>query len=156
MYSALGGSHADQLKIEYNRGWDAELGLDSALASNRAIDSKYGVTQSGPHRAELQLRVEGGKAVDILSRGQQKVLVCALKIAQGALLSDSQGQRCIFLVDDLPAELDSENRSAVLKQLQQLGGQTFLTCVDLSAIEKCLNTGAQVAKFHVERGTITT
>ncbi len=156
MYKALGGSYAGELIIEYNRGWDDEFGLDEVLASNKGVDSKYGATQNGPHRADLQIKVDGGKAVDILSRGQQKVLVSALKIAEGTLLSDSKSQKCIFLVDDLPAELDSENRSAVLEQLLLLGGQTFLTCVDLTAIEECLIGVAGVATFHVERGTITT
>lgn len=155
VYASLRGSHVEELTVEYQRGWSDEKTLGAVLAENRAMDTKYGSTQLGPHRADIGMKVRKNNAVDVLSRGQQKVLVSALKIAQGNLLSKSLNERCIFLVDDLQAELDTENRAAVFNQLIKLGGQCFITSVDMSGIEKCLKTAPQVTTFHVERGTIT-
>lgn len=156
VYADLGGARADTLSIHYSRGWDSERPLAEVLAATVATDIRYGATQHGPHRAELDIRVGKNRAVDILSRGQQKVLVSALKLAQGDLLSRDLGQRCIYLVDDLPAELDQENRARVLDQLIGQGGQLFVTCVDESALQGSLSNVLEKTLFHVERGTITT
>ncbi len=154
VYGDMNGVELDTLEIVYERGWDEHKLLADVLLENRAIDARYGATQSGPHRADLVFRVGRSKAVDILSRGQQKVLVSSMKIAQGLLLSESLDRKCIFLVDDLPAELDQENRTALLSQLVAMGGQVFVTCVEISSILDSLGKGAKLAKFHVERGTI--
>ncbi len=154
-YLALDGACADELSVDYERGWETGKELSAVLSENRAADARYGATQHGPHRADISLRLNKNKAVDILSRGQQKILVSAMKIAQGKLFSQVLGTHCIYLVDDLPAELDRENREAVLKQLLDLGGQLFITCVDLSAVLDCLPNPPEMTVFHVEHGTIT-
>lgn len=156
VYSSLSAENADSLEISYERGWDSERQLTDVLAENRRVDIRYGATQNGPHRADLNLRLGKNKAVEILSRGQQKMLVSAMKIAQGKLLSEALSRACIYLVDDLPSELDRDNREAVFTHLAGLGGQMFVTCVDLSAIVESLSKPPEMAKFHVERGTITT
>lgn len=155
IYEELRGALAEQLTINYVRGWDEERDLSEVLGATVALDTKYGATQHGPHRAELDIRVGKNRAVDILSRGQQKVLVSALKLAQGDLLSETLGQHCIYLVDDLPAELDRDNRAEVLAQLISQGGQLFVTCVDETALRDSLSTTPEMSVFHVERGTIT-
>lgn len=155
VYRALGGSHVENIGIEYERGWDSDRELPSVFADNFRNDARYGFTQNGPHRADIFIKAGKSKAVDILSRGQQKILVSALKIAQGRLLSQSTERQTIYLVDDLPAELDSENRAAVMNNLIDLGGQIFITCVDRIAMEESLKSCPQLATFHVERGIIT-
>lgn len=156
VYEDLQGAYADSISLRYERGWEAGLDLIDVLAATLALDIKYGATQNGPHRAELDIRVGKNRAVDILSRGQQKVLVSALKIAQGDLLSSALDRKCIYLVDDLAAELDLQNRSAVIKHLLRQGGQLFLTSVEEEALKSCLPEAIELAMFHVERGTITT
>ncbi len=155
IYRNMGGADAELLEICYERGWDSDKELADVLLENRGIDARYGATQSGPHRADLLFRIRSSKAVEILSRGQQKILVSAMKIAQGVLLSRAQNRNCIFLVDDLPSELDSDNRAAVFQQLFEMRGQVFVTCMEVSAILDSLSACSNVAKFHMERGTIT-
>lgn len=156
VYNALEGAFPDALTIHYDRGWESDRDLADLLGATLSLDLKYGATQNGPHRAELDIRVGRNRAVDVLSRGQQKVLVCALKIAQGDLLSSALSRSCIYLVDDLPAELDRQNRSAILRELLRQGGQLFLTCVEQHALKSSLPEGLEPTMFHVERGTITT
>jgi DNA replication and repair protein RecF len=71
------------LTLSYYRGWDKEKDLSTVLASSLHRDQQIGHTQAGPQRADLRLRLGGHNAADILSRGQQKLVVCALRIAQG-------------------------------------------------------------------------
>ena len=152
--SALAGVHTD-LSVQYKRGWPSESSLDEWLVANRELDIRYGSTQAGPHRADLEVKIGRRKAIESLSRGQEKLLICALKVAQGELLSAAVGRRCLYLVDDLPAELDSQNRELVMNHLLTLGSQLFLTSVEAKAIDLNTFQNAEIARFHVERGTIS-
>ena len=153
IYTQLVGGHT-HLSVEYRRGWPEGGALEEWLLVNRAIDMRYGSTQAGPHRADLEMKLGRKKATERLSRGQAKLVVCALKIAQGELLSAAVGQRCLYLVDDLPAELDSLNRKRVMEHLLTLGSQLFVTSVDAEAVDLNEFQKAETARFHVERGII--
>ena len=156
IYKSLAEENAiEELSLEYNRGWDSEIELVEVLQSARPQDLKYGATQNGPHRADIVVKVGQSPAIDVLSRGQQKVLVSALKIAQGSLYAEAIQDRCIYLVDDLPAELDQENRAKILENLLALDSQLFVTCVELNSVKSCLQSSPEMSTFHVERGTIT-
>lgn len=142
------------LGFNYHRGWLEGKAYDQVLLSEREKDRRYGITQHGPHRADIHVRVGRKPAAEVLSRGQQKLLVSALKIAQGIFLSRQNGRAGIYLVDDLPAELDVGNRARVCGLLQDLGAQVFMSCVDIDELE---NKGVSVTigrKFHVEHGKI--
>ena len=52
---------------------------------------QMGFTQQGPQRAELKTSLSKRPAVEVLSRGQQKLVVSALKLAQGRLLESLPG-----------------------------------------------------------------
>jgi DNA replication and repair protein RecF len=143
------------ITIEYRRGWDRELGLSEVLARNEGLDIRYGSTQNGPHRADIVVKHDGIFAVDVLSRGQQKMLVGAMKMAQGSFQSAEDGRQCLFLIDDLPAELDEVNRQKVCAFLESLGNQVFMTCVDETTIENTWKSTALITKFHVEHGKIS-
>ncbi|EHC65238.1 NADH-ubiquinone oxidoreductase chain G, partial [Salmonella enterica subsp. enterica serovar Minnesota str. A4-603] len=47
---------------------------------------------------------------DTLSRGQLKLLMCALRLAQGEFLTRESGRRCLYLIDDFASELDDARR----------------------------------------------
>jgi len=146
---------AESISIEYWRGWPEDGSLIDILSAEKDRDHRYGVTQNGPHRADLRVKVGKRMASDVLSRGQQKILICALKIAQGLNHASCTGDKCIYLIDDLSSELDEENRTSILKYLVGLGSQLIITGVDLPSIVNCLSGGAKKRTFHVERGTIT-
>lgn len=143
------------LKLSYSRGWDKERGLGDVLMGQLDRDVQIGHTQSGPQRADLRLRVNGLNAVDVLSRGQQKLVVSAMKIAQGLLLNRvGYGRDCVYLVDDLPSELDQAHRKSLCQLLASLECQVFITCVDAEQLVDCWNTDTPFAMFHVEHGNI--
>ena len=145
----------DGLQITYHRGWDNDKSLADVLLANRAREKELGFTASGPHRADLRLRYQSANAADMLSRGQQKLVVCALRVAQGYLLSELTGRACVFLVDDLPAELDKVHRQALCKLFEELDCQVFITCVDHHDLEDCWSSEENIKLFHVEHGLIT-
>lgn len=155
VYARLSGERLNEVTIQYLRGWEASKPLQQVLRESAETDRRYGSTQFGPHRAELTIRTGKHKAIDVLSRGQLKLLVMSLRIAQAQLMTSlSSNHYCTFLVDDLAAELDVQNRSAVLTYLAQSSSQVFITAVNESDIANCLESNASLGTFHVERGTI--
>lgn len=143
------------ISIVYKPGWNEDVGLSQVLEQSFTRDMELGYTQYGPQRADLAIRLDKTIPVqDELSQGQQKLLVYALYLTQGVLLRKQREKRCVYLLDDLPAELDEENRHRVAKVLHQMDAQVFVTGVDregLSALSYLNDT----KMFHVERGGIT-
>lgn len=142
--------------ISYQRGWDRERDYEDVLKTNFDRDSQQGYTHSGCHRADLRITVNGLPAAEILSRGQQKLVVCALKVAQGHVFGNLTGHQCVYLVDDLPAELDQVHRSRLVDWLERLGGQVFITGVERDALVADWQERPHLARkvFHVEQGAV--
>jgi len=146
----------DTLEFRFRRGWDRKLSYSEALEAGQATDREQGFTHAGPQRADLRIVTQGHAASEILSRGQQKLVVCALKLAQGKLLSSQGRRRCTYLVDDLPSELDDTRTRLVCEQMANLDAQVFVTCVEKEEIQRFWSEQAQsVALFHVKHGAVT-
>lgn len=146
---------AVEVSLQYVRGWDDSLTLAEALAGVRGRDQRQGHTTVGPHRADVRMCVGRHPAPDVLSRGQQKLLVGALKLAQGMLLEKETGRKCVYLIDDLPAELDKANRVRFGQFLAGLNCQVFMTCVEEEALAGCWPPDRDRKVFHVKHGKIT-
>ncbi len=140
------------VEIRYRRGWREGSGLDEALARSRERDRQLGVTSVGPHRADLDLDVDGMPLAEALSRGQEKLLVGTMILGQVAQIKAETGREAVMLVDDLPSELDTENRCRFLRTVAGTGGQAFISSVadGLNGLDGW--TDRRV--FHVERGKI--
>jgi DNA replication and repair protein RecF len=145
------------VELRYRRGWDKKASLQDSLNGSAKADREQGFTHVGPQRADVKVSFEGYPASEILSRGQQKLVVCALKLAQGQLMSQRKGRSCLYLVDDLPAELDRKHSRRVAEMLVELETQVYVTCVDIKELagswpEEWMG---QSAMFHVERGEVS-
>lgn len=158
LLSALDAEHdqkgAPPLTITMAAGWkDEELSLAESLQKNLAGDLRSGFTKSGPHRADIDLRVGRNPAGDVLSRGQIKTVVCALKLAQSKVLLD-QGISTVFLIDDLAAELDERRCELVFKELVALNVQVFASSVRRTDLNDDWCLGKPLKRFHVEHGQV--
>ncbi|MFW3614733.1 DNA replication/repair protein RecF [Billgrantia antri] len=140
------------LTLRYSRGWDKQRSLREVLEQGRATDQQMGFTQNGPQRADLRIRLGRRPAVEVLSRGQQKLVVSALKLAQGRLLERTTGHGCLYLVDDLPAELDAEHRRVFCRLLESMRCQAFITSVEHDALAGSWKSHTPIAMFHVKQG----
>ena len=140
--------------LNYFKGWDQTKSLEEVLARNIEKDSKYGFTSAGPHRADLKIQIGKDMASEVLSRGQQKLLVIAMKLSQAKILKSTSSKGCVFLVDDLPAELDSANKIKVLRILSELEEQVFITGIEKEQLYQPLQKEKELKLFHVEHGKI--
>lgn len=139
------------LQVTFLPGWNVDRDLLQALDENEDRDRRLGYSAIGPHRADLKLVATGQPVEDVLSRGQQKLLVVAMKLAQARILHAMTGKRCVYLIDDLPAELDVKNRQRVYDALAIDGGQLFITAVDEQGLPR---VGEDARMFHVKHGKI--
>jgi DNA replication and repair protein RecF len=143
------------IDLEYVRGWDNEQALSNILSATFDRDVRYGYTHVGPQRAEIKIRVHKKPANEVLSRGQEKALVCALTITQAQLYQSVVGQDCVFLLDDLLAELDLDHSQKLAQWLTYLNGQVFITGVEKNSLLKAWEKeDATIALFHVKQGCI--
>ncbi|MGD2076231.1 MAG: DNA replication/repair protein RecF [Gammaproteobacteria bacterium] len=149
--------HLEGIEVEvqlcYRSGWRSGASYAEALEAGLALDRDQGYTRPGPHRADLALSVDEGEPKYQLSRGQQKLLVIALRVSQARLLRESTGKRSLFLVDDLGSELDTENQRQTMALLAALQAQVFVTAIALPDIDAW--EMAEVRRFHVKHGTVS-
>lgn len=152
---ALAGLEAGvDVEMEYRRGWGEES-LQKQLGETQDNDVKSGVTGLGPHRADLALRVAGRPAGDSLSRGQGKLVAIGLVLAQATLLQARTGQRGIFLIDDMGAEIDRARGVQMLSLLRSSGCQVIATSIRQPGKEfDALLASGSLSVFHVKQGEI--
>ncbi|MCC5813071.1 MAG: DNA replication/repair protein RecF [Ectothiorhodospiraceae bacterium] len=117
------------LDLRYRRGWTKDRPLAEQLTEARRRERELGHTLYGPHRADLVIRAEGVEAQHWLSRGQQKVLVMALLLAQVERLAGASDWRPLLLVDDIGAELDAGHAEQVMQAIAASPAQTFVTAI---------------------------
>ena len=78
---------------------------------NRGRDRLLKSTQHGPHRDELNIRLQSRTARDFASEGQQRSTIISLKIAQLQYLHKVCGVLPVLLADDVLGELDLERNA---------------------------------------------
>ena len=143
----------DGFSMTYHRGWASDEAYSEVLERSFSRDLMLGYTQYGPQRADLKCCMGKVPAQDVLSRGQQKLLVSAMRLAQGVLLKEQTGRSCLYLIDDLPAELDKTRREHLARVLHQIDAQVFVTGVELNELGESFEDYAY-QMFHVEHGTV--
>ncbi|MGC3874110.1 DNA replication/repair protein RecF [Halomonas sp. GXIMD04776] len=142
------------ISLRYFRGWDHKRSYLEVLRDAQDSDLQMGFTQQGPQRADLRIRIDRRPAKEVLSRGQQKLVVSALKLAQGRLLETLTGRRCIYLIDDLPAELDAGHRQVFCHWLERMRCQVFITSVERESLQKLWQSSTPRTMFHVKHGCL--
>ncbi len=141
------------LELKYLSGWKETESFEQAIKHDLSRDLIYGFTHSGPHRGDFLLLVNGVLAKDYVSRGQLKLLIIALKLAQVKLINQQRARSVCLLIDDLTAELDTPNKAKLLKYLASLHCQVFMSTTELGNFGK-LNMLDEYKVFHVEHGCV--
>lgn len=141
-----------EISVAFQQGWEKERDYAEILAANFERDKAIGYTVSGPQKADFKFKANGLPADDILSRGQLKLLMCALRLAQGEYLTRQTQRNCIFLIDDFASELDQYKRALLAERLQQNGSQVFVSAITKQQLQPMQT--ADSTFFHLSNGTI--
>ena len=126
-----GGVLADGASLGEAAGLTRDLAADFAAALERSRPAQLarGVTPVGPHRDDLSFMVGGVDMRGFGSRGQQRTVALALKLAEARLMAQRRGDWPVVLLDDVLSELDPGRRGRLLSLLEDVD-QTILTTAD--------------------------
>lgn len=144
---------AEELKISPEKkykGGEDELAkrLFDELSNNYDRDIRLGFTATGPHRDDLDIRINGADAKNYASQGQTRTAALSIKLAEVEIFRQTSGEYPVLILDDVMSELDLPRRK---KLVEKTGGlQTILTCTHA---ERVLY-GRETNKIRVEGGAI--
>ncbi len=187
-------SYAEQLSLSYNAGYDTSVALDVQLNERLEQDLQLGYTRIGNHRADIHVYWRSDESVNdqttdartaasghgiqtklptlkeqaanVLSRGEKKLLITALRLSQlPLLLNDEERSNSIkddlssratpvVLLDDITAELDDRAIEILLSTLAKLPCQVFMTSLTDDILPLVNELWLQPNVFHVKQGKI--
>jgi DNA replication and repair protein RecF len=140
----------DQVGFEYAQGWPAGLSLEQALTATLDRDLQAGSSGAGPHRADLRLIYDDRQARKLVSRGQQKLLACAMILAASRAVQLQLEQPLLLLLDDPAAELDQRSLGRLMEEVVGLEAQVIATALTAD----CGWFPQPAGVFHVEQGVL--
>ena len=92
---------------EYKRVFERDLHSEMAA----------GYSLYGPHRDDIDIRINDYSSRSYASQGQQRSLVLALKLAEGEVIKEMFGEYPVFIFDDVMSELDGDRRSYIVNKM---------------------------------------
>ncbi len=114
----------------------------------RQKEAWNGVSLVGPQRDDLRAELGDRDVAAHASRGQQRTIILAMKLAETDLLG-VDGPRPIVLLDDVFSELDPD-RASRLSELLTRRGQVIVTTADPGTLEGARSREAAV--WRIEDG----
>ncbi|WP_115703183.1 DNA replication/repair protein RecF [Legionella sainthelensi] len=140
--------------LKYYKGWDKKNSgktLEEILVENFESDRQRLYTQHGAHQADFIIEVNNTKAKHFISRGQQKIILISLKLAQGNLVTED----CLYLIDDLASELDDNHQRKIMSHLITRRGQYIITSISNSnSLLENLSSDVS-SKYQINSGKVS-
>jgi len=117
----------ENIEISYISNKNCENLLEN-LKISRKLDMISGVTSVGPHRDDIDFKINGISGRNFGSQGQQRSIALSLKLAFAEVLKEITGEYPICLLDDVMSELDPKRQNYILNHIKDW--QVFLSCCD--------------------------
>ncbi|MEM7430451.1 MAG: DNA replication/repair protein RecF [Pseudomonadota bacterium] len=134
----------------YSAGWKEGKSLEGAMRDSAERDRQQGTTHCGPHRADLRIDMDERRARKLVSRGQQKLLACAMVLAATETAQAALERPLLLLLDDPAAELDQSALGRLMTRVAVLGAQVIAT-----SLEPDVALFPEPGRvFHVEQGDL--
>jgi DNA replication and repair protein RecF len=159
-YTPAAGEDAGDLRLVYRPSYDGPLteknadmiaGMCARLSELRRREIAQGANVLGPHRDDLAFLAGGVDISTYGSRGQQRSVALALKLAELEYIEYETGDQPILLLDDVLSELDSGRRRDLLEAVRPLD-QVLLTTTDSASLpEEVL---AYAHRYRVRSGHV--
>jgi DNA replication and repair protein RecF len=102
------------LKLNYKKSLLTKTKLDDTI--QREISAK--TTLIGPHRDDFEILFDNKNIGEFGSRGEQRSIILALKLAEINFIEHEKGERPVLLLDDVFSELDETHRKAVMDVIE--------------------------------------
>lgn len=120
------------------------------LRANIKRDLLVGNTEIGPHRDDIDIRLNSLDSRIYASQGQQRTIVLSIKLSHVELIHIETGKYPVLLLDDVFSELDEERRGYLSRSFNKM--QTMITSTDLLGLEELMDMEKSI--FHIDNGKI--
>lgn len=98
------------------------------LKNSREIDIKRKFTSKGPHRDDIEIKLDKKNIRSFGSQGQQRSAALALKLGEANIIKELREEKPVVLLDDVMSELDIGRQNYILNELKDW--QIFITCCE--------------------------
>ena len=110
------------------------------------LEKRY--TTIGPHRDDLDFKINKFSSKSYGSQGEQRSIVLSLKLAEADLIRDLYKTKPLLLLDDVFSEIDFKRSRYLLHSLKDL--QTFITTTEADEFLKSVDANF----YRVSQGRI--
>ena len=150
----------ERLRIVYHPSfhmdpaWNTHEALEqyrAQLREARRREIHQGVCSLGPHRDDLEFLVNGVNMLSYGSRGQQRTVALAAKLAELSYMRGVTGEEPILLLDDVFSELDLPRRAHLLHQVLR-HQQVLMTATDFAGFPPEILEKAR--QYRIVQGTV--
>jgi len=150
IYSGL-SSGREKISLEYvqKHNEDGKASLIDLLKKNRQNDIYACTSTVGPHRDDIEIKINGMPARLYGSQGQQRSCSIALKLSESAVIAEKTGKKPVVLLDDVMSELDLSRQDYILNHIGDR--QVFITCCEPDTVLRL----ASGRCFYVENGIVS-
>jgi DNA replication and repair protein RecF len=125
--------------------------LAAELAERVDGDLQRGFTGHGPHRDDVVFKLAGRDLRAYGSRGQQRLALLSLLLAEREELAEARGTAPLMLLDDPMSELDAGRRERLVDVLRR-GGQSVIAATELGLVPGA--DGADVTRIAIVDGAV--
>jgi DNA replication and repair protein RecF len=125
--------------------------FQTQLEALRRREIAAGMTLIGPHRDEVRFLIDEVDAGIFGSRGQQRTVTLALKLAEVDLMRLETGEHPLLLLDDVLSELDVNRRRFLVDRLDNGPEQAIITTTDLNTIPEAFLERCRLWKVQMGR-----
>ena len=141
--NATGKLNNQDFRLDYDKNAISEARLEQY----REEEVAAATTLVGPHRDDFCFRLKKNKQARDLSRygsrGEQRMGILWLKLAELAYIERATDEKPTLLLDDIFSELDYEHREVVMRVVKERqtpqhlrsAGQAIITTTDLHFVE---------------------
>lgn len=159
IYSDISGNK-ELLEISYKSNIGNVNGMDknnikqlfSEKISNNIENEIYkGSSLYGPHKDDLNIKINNMECKYFGSQGQQRSAILAIKLAEIEIINTEIGEYPILLLDDVLSELDNKRKGYLIKYIK--GIQTIITTTDDNEL-KNLTKNFNKKFFYINEGKI--
>lgn len=116
------------VEIEYKPNCGV-LDFEKATKRNYNIDKITKITNCGPQKDDISIKIANTEALLYASQGQSRLAVLGIKLGMYELFSKID-DNIIIILDDVFSELDIERQKYLLEYIKNTG-QVFITATDV-------------------------
>lgn len=161
-YSRI-GSHRADIHVHWRSIVDEPQGktpddIASVAITDSENDAEQNIANASQETIAKAKPILKEQAANVLSRGEKKLLITALKLSQLPLLLTAElgalSATPVVLLDDITAELDDNAVKVLLSTLAKLPCQIFITSLSDEILPLIENYWSEAQLFHVKHGQI--